>query len=55
MYESKLLDDAMDELISVMNRELRHYGLDIHGNGSDTYDSARMTYVLIRNYINLEE
>jgi hypothetical protein len=43
----------LDDSIGIMLKELKLYGLDIHGKGSDEFELARKIYMTAKRRLNM--
>ena len=47
------IENILDESMCIMLEELKLYGLDIHGKGTDDFELARNIYMTAKRRLNM--
>ena len=47
------LENILDDSMGIMLKELKLYGLDIHGKGTDDFELARNIYMTSKRRLNM--
>ena len=47
------LENILDDSMGIMLKELKLYGLDIHGKSSDEFELARLIYITAMQRLNM--